>query len=69
MNDLGIKPLSVEGYEEGKWILVDFNDIIIHVFYDPVRDLYRLEEIYEDAKELGTKEDYFEKYNKGTVTK
>ncbi|MDO5484152.1 MAG: ribosome silencing factor [Desulfovibrionaceae bacterium] len=39
--------LRMEGYEAGQWILVDLNDIIIHVFLEPVRELYRLEELWE----------------------
>lgn len=39
--------LRMEGYEVGQWILVDLNDVIIHIFIDSVRELYRLEELWE----------------------
>ncbi len=45
----GIKPLGVEGMREGNWILLDYNDVILHVFYEPVRVFYGIEDIYLDA--------------------
>lgn len=39
--------LRMEGYEAGQWILVDLNDVIVHIFLEPVRDLYRLEELWQ----------------------
>ncbi len=38
--------LRVEGYEAGQWILVDLNDIVINIFLEPVRELYRLEALW-----------------------
>lgn len=38
--------LRVEGYGAGQWILVDMNDIVINIFLEPVRDLYRLEDLW-----------------------
>lgn len=37
----------MEGYEAGQWILVDLNDIIVNIFLEPVRELYRLESLWE----------------------
>jgi ribosome-associated protein len=45
----GVKKLGVEGYEEGKWILLDLNDVIVHVFLPEVRDYYGLEDLWADA--------------------
>lgn len=42
------RPLGVEG-KEGQWTLVDFGDVIIHVFYHPARDFYDLESLWIDA--------------------
>ena len=51
----GIKPLSVEGKKEGLWVLLDYGHVIIHVFYESVRDFYDLEGLWVDAKRIKTK--------------
>ena len=51
----GIKPLSVEGEKQGHWILLDYGHVIIHVFYEPVRNFYDLEGLWIDAKRIKTK--------------
>ncbi len=45
----GLSPLSTEGREGLKWILVDYGSVVIHVFQPEVRDYYRLERLWEDA--------------------
>ncbi|MBW1694680.1 MAG: ribosome silencing factor [Deltaproteobacteria bacterium] len=47
-----IKPLSVEGKREGHWVLLDYGHVIIHVFYEPVRDFYDLESLWIDAEKI-----------------
>lgn len=49
---LGIRPLSVEGYEDGHWVLIDCGDVVAHVFYEPVRDMYDLEGLWMRARRL-----------------
>ena len=44
-----ILPLGIEGMRECNWILMDYNDIVFHVFSEPVRIFYDLEGIYPDA--------------------
>ena len=51
----GIKPLSVEGKKEGLWVLLDYGHVIIHVFYESVRNFYDLEGLWVDAKRIKTK--------------
>jgi ribosome-associated protein len=48
----GVKPLGVEGYEEGRWVLLDLDDIIVHVFQREVREQYDLERLWSDAPEI-----------------
>lgn len=50
----GIKLLSVEGKNEGLWVLLDYGDVIIHVFYETVRKFYDLEGLWSDAKRIVT---------------
>ena len=47
-----IKPLSVEGTAEGHWVLMDYGHVIIHVFFDPVREFYDLEGLWSDARRI-----------------
>jgi len=49
-----IKPLSVEGTREGHWVLLDYGHVVIHVFYEPVRQFFDLEGLWADAKRITT---------------
>ena len=51
----GVAPLSVEGLQEGHWVLMDYGDIVIHVFYDDVRRFYDLEGLWSDAPRIRTR--------------
>ncbi len=46
-----------EGYEEGSWILLDFVDLVIHVFIDDTREYYNLEMLWSDVPRLEFKEE------------
>jgi ribosome-associated protein len=48
----GFTPISMEGYREGRWVLVDYGDVVIHVFLDALRDYYSIEELWHDAKKV-----------------
>ena len=50
----GIKPLSIEGMEEGHWVILDYGRVIIHIFHQPVREFYDLEGLWSDAKQIIT---------------
>lgn len=45
----GERPIGTEGYHEGRWILMDLNDVIVHVFQKEVRQRYDLERLWSDA--------------------
>jgi len=48
MEKLSIKPLGIEGLELGQWIVIDYDTVIVHIFYEPVRRVYALEELWGD---------------------
>jgi ribosome-associated protein len=52
----GVKPLSVEGYEDGQWVLVDCGDVVVHIFYEPVRAEYDIESLWMRAKRVAAKD-------------
>ncbi len=52
-----IKCRGMEGEDEGKWILLDFEDIIVHLFYEPVRSFYDLEGLWSEAPRILQEED------------
>lgn len=60
----GIRPMSVEGTGEGHWVLMDYGHVIIHIFYEPVRQFYDLEGLWTDAKRIQTKSMKFEEKNR-----
>lgn len=49
------RPRAVEGLDERTWTLVDYGDVIIHVFAERERDYYRIERLYADAPHLDWK--------------
>lgn len=48
LEKLGIKPLGIEGLELGQWIVLDYETVILHIFYEPIRKIYALEELWGD---------------------
>ncbi len=48
----GDVPLGIEGYDEGRWVLIDCTDTIVHIFQREVRDHYDLERLWSDAPAL-----------------
>lgn len=51
----GKKALHIEGRKEGHWVLMDYGDVIIHIFLEPMRSFYDLEGLWSDAKRITTK--------------
>ena len=48
-NQVGIKPFHLEGRSNGEWCLIDFGDVIVHIFQQEKREFYQLEELWSDA--------------------
>ena len=53
----GVKPIGREGVSEGRWILLDFGDVVVHVFQPEEREFYRLEKLWSDAPRVLLPED------------
>jgi ribosome-associated protein len=53
----GLRPMGVEGIREGRWVLIDYNDFVVHVFLDSVRDFYQFDRLWGSAPELPIPED------------
>lgn len=47
--DQGAKPAHIEGRSEGSWVLLDYFDIVVHVFTEEAREFYQLERLWRDA--------------------
>ena len=48
----GVRPEHVEGLDQGRWVLIDYIDHVIHVFHPSVRDFYQLENLWGDAPSM-----------------
>jgi ribosome-associated protein len=56
--DEGIKPFAVEGMHRGHWVLMDFSDVIVHIFYEPVREFYDLDGLWSHAPQAKLPDTY-----------
>jgi ribosome-associated protein len=52
MHEKGIRPLGEEGMQQGRWVLMDYADVVIHIFYDQVRLHYDLEGLWREAPQI-----------------
>jgi ribosome-associated protein len=50
LRKVGLRPLAIEGKQTGQWILVDYGSVLIHVFFNYIRDYYSLEELWPGAR-------------------
>lgn len=54
LKDFGIRPSHVEGYQNAEWILMDYMDLVVHIFSKSARAYYDLERLWRDGKKLDT---------------
>jgi ribosome-associated protein len=50
MKEAGVKPFSLEGHDEGRWVIIDYQNVIAHIFIESLRELYDLESLWIEAK-------------------
>ena len=48
----GIEPIRSEGYQGGSWIVLDYGNIVVHVFYKETREYYNLERLWQDGEQI-----------------
>lgn len=56
-DEYNIYPQNVEGLDEGRWVILDYGALIVHIFYDYVRQEYSIENLWKNARDLNIKED------------
>lgn len=52
LDEAGISVSHIEGYHSNSWILLDYVDVIVHIFSDEAREFYDLERLWQDGKEI-----------------
>lgn len=52
LGEKGIKPLGIDGYETGMWIVMDYAYVMVHIFNREQRDFFKLEKLWADAEEI-----------------
>jgi ribosome-associated protein len=48
--DAGIKPLHIEGLDNNFWVLIDYGEVVVHIFLEEYRNFYNLESLWSDAE-------------------
>jgi ribosome-associated protein len=52
MRDIGERRLGIEGYHQGSWVVLDYGDVVVHIFNDEKRHYYQLEHLWADAPRI-----------------
>ncbi|HZV82258.1 MAG TPA: ribosome silencing factor [Geobacteraceae bacterium] len=52
------KAIDIEGAKEGKWVVIDYGDVIVHVFLEDMRAYYDLDELWSNAEKVAVPEEY-----------
>ncbi|MDR3551808.1 MAG: ribosome silencing factor [Clostridia bacterium] len=54
--ELGVEPRRIEGTQSASWIIIDYGDVIIHIFYRETRQFFNLERLWADGKPIDSAE-------------
>jgi ribosome-associated protein len=60
MKEHGYKGVRAEGYSDARWVLLDYGDVVLHIFTEDDREFYRLEEFWKGAPRLTSSEEAIE---------
>lgn len=55
--NLGLAPVSIDGLESSTWVLIDYGFLFVHIFQEPTRDLYQLEQLWNKAHQINVLEE------------
>ena len=58
MAHAGVRALSIEGAARGQWVVLDYDDVVIHIFYEPIREFYDLDRLWSRAPRVELPEPY-----------
>lgn len=58
LRDHGKRPIAVEGYDKAHWILMDYGDVLVHIFYQDERAAYDLESLWIEARRVSVPADF-----------
>jgi len=56
LKEAGVVPSRTEGYNGASWILLDYSDIVVHIFYKETRQYYSLERLWSDGEKIDIKQ-------------
>jgi ribosome-associated protein len=57
LGKMGIRPRGIEGQETGQWILMDYDEVVVHIFYESIRGFYDLEGLWMEAPRIPLSEE------------
>ena len=52
LSQAGREPFHIEGYKTARWILMDYGEVVVHIFHSDEREFYDLERLWADAKQI-----------------
>ena len=55
----GAELVNFEGFSDGRWVLMDFGDVVVHIFQDALRDYYDLENLWSDAPRVAIPAEFY----------
>ncbi len=57
MKELNVRPFGIEGTDKHRWVLIDYVDVIVHIFHEPMREYFDIEGLWADAPRVTRPQD------------